>query len=125
MNNNQFLYKQCNPCSKHAECRFLSKRKVSRSAIAAVLSSAKKGPSVFLMLGLENDGIYKDTYNMCAGKGSNEDIDDTGSYCWIRNMLRELKEEFKIKLTYDEYKKYFYVNYKSKIIIINTYLKMY
>lgn len=113
-----FKYKNCNACTNHAECRFLSKYKISRSAIVAILS--RKNNNIFLTLGLENYGYYKDTYNMCAGGGSDYDINENGNYCWINNLLRELKEEFKIKLSYIEYKKYFYVNNKSKIIIINN-----
>lgn len=109
------FYKKCSTCTNHKECINLAKIGMSRSAIAAIISN--NNDKISLNVGLENDGDYKDTYNMCAGKGDNKDI-NTNGFCWINNLLRELEEEFKIKLSYDEYKKYFRINNRAKIILI-------
>ena len=59
-----------------------------------------------LGLGLENGGQYKDQYNLCAGKGEKED--DTGNgYCWLNNALRELYEEFTIKVNWSNFDSFF------------------
>jgi len=45
------------------------------------------------LLGHERGGDYKGTYNLCAGK---VDIQDNG--CYVATVIRELEEEFKIKI---------------------------
>lgn len=51
-----------------------------------------------VMFGKEREGNYKGKYNVCGGKM--EDIDDG---CYIKAVLRELKEEFKIDLDMNEF----------------------
>ena len=45
------------------------------------------------MLGYENGGKYKDSYNLCAGRFETED-----GGCFLKAIVRELNEEFGINL---------------------------
>lgn len=63
-------------------------------------STGVQTPSV--LLGRERDGSYKGQYNLCAGGLETED-----NSCWIRTAIRELNEEFKIKLDMSEFATHF------------------
>lgn len=52
-----------------------------------------------ILLGKEKHGAYSGLYNICAGKCESE--------CVLDNAIRELEEEFKIRLTWELFDKYF------------------
>lgn len=76
--------------SRHKICGEWAKRK-SRGVGICIYYRDQKG-QLFLLLGLERYGDYKNQFNICAG--TYEKTIDRG--CLFRTLRRELSEEFKI-----------------------------
>lgn len=55
-----------------------------------------------VLLGKEKRNCYKGQYNLCSGKLDHEDKN-----CWIKAAIRELDEEFKIKLSMSDFEEHF------------------
>lgn len=69
-------------------------------AIIVFLLYYNKDPAV--LLGLERGGKYKDQYNLAAGKLEHHD-----NGCYMAAMMRELAEEFKIYIIFQDFDDHF------------------
>src|SRR6056297_2004956 len=69
-----------------------------------------------ILLGLERNGQYKNTYSICSGK-----LESYDKGCLITRAMMELKQEFKIDLNYDTFDFHFKKNDGNyRLIIHNT-----
>jgi len=60
------------------------------------------GQIVWIMLvGRETDGQYRGQFSLCSGTGEVCDINSQGEYCWLENLMRELREEYKINVLFN------------------------
>lgn len=83
----------------HRTCANIHKRRrkagyYRRAGVGIVYLTEFQGQCV-IGLGYERFGQYQYTYNICAGKMEPVDND-----CFLNTVIRELKEEFKISLSY-------------------------
>jgi hypothetical protein len=94
-------------CTEHKTCQMLAKFNAALAAAVVPLLNYQGGLNEWVMgVGLENGGPCKDKYNLCAGKGEKKDYNKTG-FCWLKNALRELFEEFTIQVTWANFDSYF------------------
>ena len=76
-------------CRDHPTCKGV--------AAGMFLPKYHKGSTNYnnlILLGKENNGTYKNEYNVSAGK-----LETIDNGCLIKAIIRELKEEFKIEIT--------------------------
>ena len=81
---------------QHHSCQIF--RRSNASGVACILLNhhVKNGKSIgwVSLLGLEKHGRFKGSYNLCAGG-----IEKKDQGCYLRALMRELAEEFKIRIS--------------------------
>lgn len=88
-------------CQKHNTCRKLAQRGAGKCAAVALVMPYKKGNIDCWVLGVgkEVGGRYRGQFNLCAGKSEASDYYGK-AFCWLKCALRELREEFKIDVSF-------------------------
>lgn len=90
-------------CQRHKTCEMLAQNNAARSAAAAlVLYYGKSINAYVLAVGKEIGGQYSGQFNLCAGKGETQDVNNKGEFCWLETLKRELREEFKINVHFSD-----------------------
>lgn len=100
-----------NNCNCNA-CNQASKLGATFKGAAVALVNRYAGIGHTLLLGLEKFGANAGTYNLCAGN-----IEPNDKKCLVNCAIRELSEEFKIKLSHKEFELHF-TNISSNYRII-------
>ena len=103
---------QMTTCQKHLTCKMLASKGASYgTAVVPCMPYRNKitgGYTWIMGVGLEVGGQYAGQYNLCAGKGEQTDVNSNGEFCWLKTALRELDEEFTIKVSFGcEFEKLF------------------
>ena len=97
-------------CRNHKICKKISHMQVAHSV--GIFLTTNHNNNKVLVLGKQKTGKYKNKYSFCAGTGEEKDTNSTGKKCWIKCLLRELFEEFKITINSVEEFGRIFLNFK-------------
>ena len=82
----------------HDICKYIRDNNGNNKGSAGCLVLTYFKSTWIAVLGKERKGKYQGKYNICCGKGENTN-------CYINNIIRELDEEFNIKIDFDNFLK--------------------
>lgn len=89
---------------QHRTCATINAVSGVRAGVAAAVLQTSTLGHMNLAVGLENAGMYRNQWNVCAGSAEPQEIDQsTGCVCYLNTLRREMEEEFKLPMTWSNF----------------------